>query len=61
MPTTLCAYRNTVFICDTGNKSVRMLTSAKALIPLQKKFAQYANVFRIDAKAKKKRRPTKYL
>ena len=44
---------NTVFISDTGNKSVRILTSAKALIPLQKRFAQYANVFRIDAKAKK--------
>ena len=53
MPTSLCAYRNIVFICDTGNKSVRMLTSAKALIPLQKRFAQYANVLRIDAKAKK--------
>ena len=53
MPTSLCAYRNIVFICDTGNKSVRMLTSAKALIPLQKRFAQYANVLRIDAIAKK--------
>ena len=39
MPTSLCAFRNTVFICDTGNKWVRMLMSAKALIPLQKRFA----------------------
>ena len=38
MSTSLSAYRNTVFICDTGNKSVRMLMSAKALIPLQKRF-----------------------
>ena len=60
MPTSLCAYRNTVFICDTGNKSVRMLTSAKALIPLQKKSAQYANVFRIDAKAKKEDLPSTF-
>ena len=57
MPTSLCAYRNTVFICDTSNKSVRMLTSAKALIPLKKKLAQFANVFRIDAKAKKEDLP----
>ena len=48
---------NTVFISDTGNKSVRILTSAKALIPLQQRFAQYANVFRIDAKAKKEDLP----
>ena len=60
MPTSLCAYRNTVFIYDTCNKSVRMLTSAKALIPLQKKFAQYANVFRIDAKAKKEDLPSTF-
>ena len=38
MPPSLSAYRNTVFICDTGNKSVRMLMSAKVLIPLQKRF-----------------------
>ena len=39
---------------------MRMLTSAKALIPLQKKFAQYANVFRIDAKAKKEDPPSTF-
>ena len=48
---------NTVFISDTGNKSVRILMSAKALIPLQQRFAQCANVFRIDAKAKKEDLP----
>ena len=57
MPTSLCAYRNTVFICDTSNKSVRILKSAKALIPLKKKLAQFANVFKIDAKAKKEDLP----
>ena len=36
----------------TGNKAVRMLTSGKGLIPLQSKTAQYANVFRLDKKAK---------
>ena len=35
---------------DTGNKAVRNLTSAKRLIPLQSKMAQYANVFRLDKK-----------
>ena len=39
MSTSLRAYKNTVFICDTGNKSLRMLMSAKTLIPLQKRFA----------------------
>ena len=57
MPTSLCVYRNTVFICDTSNKSVRILKSAKALIPLKKKLAQFANVFKIDAKAKKEDLP----
>ena len=38
MPTSLCAYRNTVFICDTGNKSVRMLTSARPLSLCKKSF-----------------------
>ena len=56
-PTALCVYRNTVFVCDTGNKAVRMLTSAKALIPLQSKMAQYANVFRLDKKAKEEDLP----
>ena len=50
-------YRNTVFVCDTGNKAVRMLTSAKGLIPLQSKMAQYANVFRLDKKAKEEDPP----
>ena len=52
MPSFLCAYRNTVFVCDTGNKAIRMLTSAKGLIPLQSRFARYANVFRIDKQAR---------
>ena len=34
-----------------------MRTSSKVLIPLQKKFAQYAYVFRIDATAKKEDLP----
>ena len=45
------------FFCDTSNKSVRILKSAKALIPLKKKLAQFANVFKIDAKAKKEDLP----
>ncbi|XP_044168345.1 uncharacterized protein LOC122952543 [Acropora millepora] len=52
MPSSLCAYRNTVFVCDTGNKAIRMLTSAKGLISLQSRFARYANVFRIDKQAR---------
>ena len=56
-PTALCVYRNTVFVCDTGNNAVRMLTSAKGLIPLQSKMAQYANVFRLDKKAKEEDLP----
>ena len=56
-PTTLCVYQNIVFVCDTGNKAVRMLTSAKGLIPLQSKMAQYANVFRLDKKAKEEDLP----
>ena len=51
-PTALCVYRNTVFVCNTGNKEVRMLPSAYGLIPLQSKMAQYANVLRLDKKAK---------
>ena len=45
MPPALCVYRNTVFVCDTGNKAVRMLTSAKGLIPLQSVMAGYANIY----------------
>ncbi|CAH3175052.1 unnamed protein product [Porites lobata] len=56
-PTSLCVYRNTVFVCDTGNVAIRMLTSAKGLIPLQSKMAQYANVFRLDKKAKEEDLP----
>ena len=34
-PTALCVHRNTVsVVCDTGNKAVKMLASAKGLIPL---------------------------
>jgi len=39
MPSALCVYRNTVFVCDIGNKAVKMLTSAKGLIPLQIRMA----------------------
>ena len=42
---------------DTGNKAVRNLTSAKRLIPLQSKMAQYANVFRLDKRAKEEDLP----
>ena len=56
-PTALCVYRNTVFVCDTGKVAIRMLTSAKGLIPLQSKMAQYANVFRLDKKAKEEDLP----
>ena len=56
-PTALCVYRNTVFVCDTGNVAIKMLTSAKGLIPLQSKMAQYANVFRLDKKAKEEDLP----
>ena len=56
-PTALCVYRNTVFVCDTGNKAVRMLMSAKGLIPMQSKKAQYENVFRLDKKAKEEDLP----
>ena len=52
MPSSVCAYRNTAFLCDTGNKAIRMLTSAKGLIPLQSRFALYANVFRIYKQAR---------
>ena len=38
-PTALCVYRNTVFVCGTGNVAIRMLTSAKGLISLQSKTA----------------------
>ena len=51
-PTALRIHRNTVFVYDTGTKTVRMLTSAKGLIPLQSKTTQYANVFRLDKEAK---------
>ena len=51
-PTALRIHRNTVFVYDTGSKAVRMLTSAKGLIPLQSKTTQYANVSRLDKKAK---------
>ncbi|EDO46508.1 predicted protein [Nematostella vectensis] len=50
-PTDLCTYRNTVFVCDTGNKAVRMVTSAKKLVPIQNVMAKYAHMFRIDKEA----------
>lgn len=51
MPTGLCTYRNTVFVCDTSNKAIRMITVAKGLIPLQWVMGNYANVFKLDKKA----------
>ena len=57
MPSALCVYRNNVFICDTGNKAVTLLTSAKGLIPLQIRMTQYANLFRLDEKANKEDLP----
>ena len=56
-PTALRIHRNTVFVYDTGNKAVRMLTSAKGLILLQSKTTQYANVSRLDKKAKEEDLP----
>ena len=50
--TALCVHRNTVFVCDTGNKAVKMLASAKGLM------AQYANVsVRLDKKVKEEDLP----
>ena len=41
----LYAYIETLFsYAIPGNKAVKMLASAKGLIPLQSKMAQYANV-----------------
>ena len=60
MPSALCAYRNTVFVCDTDNKAVRMLTSAKGLIPLQTVMAGYAKIFRLDREAKEDNRPVTF-
>ena len=57
MPSALCAYRNTVFVCDTGNKAVRMLTSAKGLVALQTVMAGYAKIFRLDREAKEDNHP----
>ena len=51
MPSTICVYRNTVFVCDTGNKAMRMVPSAKKLVSLQQEMAKYANVFRINKEA----------
>lgn len=48
------------FICDNGNKAVRMLTTGKGLIPLQSTFCQYANVFRIDKQAKEEDLPVSF-
>ena len=43
-----------------GNKAVRMLTSAKGLIPLQSKKAQYAKEFRLDKKTKEEDQPRSF-
>ena len=50
MPTGICTYRNTVFVCDTSNKAIRIITSATGLIPLQRAMANYANIFKLDKK-----------
>ena len=60
MHSALCAYLNTVFVCDIGNKAVRILTSAKKLLPLQKEMAKYANVFRLDKEALQKDLPVTF-
>ena len=39
-------------VCDTGNKAVRLITSATGLVPLQREIAKYANMFRLDKNAK---------
>ena len=54
-PTALCV--KTPFSENTGNRAVRMLTSAKGLIPLQRKMAPYVNVFRLNKKAKEEGLP----
>ena len=38
IPSALCTYRSAVFVCDTGNKAVQMLTSAKKLVLYKKKW-----------------------
>ena len=53
-PSALCTYRNTVFVCDTENKTVRMLTSGKKLVPVQNEMAKYTNVFKLDREASSK-------
>ena len=50
MPTGIYTYRNTVFVCDTSNKAIRIITSATGLIPLQRAMANYANIFKLDKK-----------
>ena len=54
IPSALCTYRNTVFVCDTENKTVRMLTSGKKLVPLQNEMAKHTNVFKLDREASSK-------
>ena len=51
-PSGIYSFRNTVFVSDTGNKAVRLITSPKALVPLQKVMSSYADLLGIDRKTK---------
>ncbi|EDO33237.1 predicted protein [Nematostella vectensis] len=59
-PSGLCSYRNTILACDTGNKAVRMVTSAVGLVHLQQNMSMYANVFRLDKKCEKENFPERF-
>ncbi|XP_048578209.1 uncharacterized protein LOC125559931 [Nematostella vectensis] len=59
-PSGLCSYSNTIFACDTGNKAVRMVTSAVGLVHLQQNMSMYANVFRLDKKCEKENFPERF-
>ena len=51
-PSGVCSFRITVFVSDTGNKAVRLITSRKAPVPLKKVMSSYADLFGIDRKTK---------
>ena len=50
MPTAVCTYCHTLFACDTSNKAIRMIRSARGLIPYQCVTENYTNVFKLDKK-----------
>ena len=60
MPSAICTYKNSIFVCDTGNKAIRLVTSAVRPIPLQQEMAKYANLFRLAKKAKQEELPITY-